>query len=428
MRNKFLLFRLLSITVFTITLFACNGTSPVEIQTAQTTTGTIVDKIQATGRVEAVRREVIRAKESIGIESVNVEEGDIVSAGTRLVNFDLTMANEEVRSATLKLEQADIELLRAKNQLKSSERAYADPAEREVHLMRQKSAYKTALIEKNAREREYRIIKELYDIGSESLTRLKQKEDLIKQADIKVKQAEKEIEEASQGVKNKDKTNVNREKLEADYEIALRQKKLAATQLQFAEDRLKRLKTVSPFNGTVTRVHVDPGMIVPAGQPIVTVSDLNKLQVRASVDEVDGGKIRVGQNAGISFEAFPDKSFFGKVSWVAPEAIVREMRTLVEALIKMDESTGLLKLANQVDIEIIVKEKAKALLIPIDALYHDPSPFVWRLNDNKAVKTPVETGISDLTHIEIISGLKIGDSIIYDDHHQLSDQTPVKAK
>lgn len=415
---------LVSVIVIVIA-WSANRTPAVNVVTTIIVTGDMSDRIQTTGRIEAVDQAVVRANDTVAIKTVLIREGDFVEADTRLIDIDLTTSVEEIKSAKLKLEQARIEVLQAETRLKSSERTYADPTERKLYLERKKSEYEIALIEKQAIEREYQIAEELYDIGSESLVRLKQKEDRVKQAEIKLAQAEKEIKEARQGVKDKDRTNVNRDRLEADYEIALRQKDLAAGNLEIAEDRLQRLQITPPIQGTVTRVHVAPGMMVAAGQPLVTVCDLDKFRVRALVDEIDGGRIRKGQHADIRFEAFPDRVFPGKVSWVSPEAIVRDMRTLVEALILLDAPTESLKIANQVDVEILVEEKTNILLLPLNALYHDPNPFVWRLENDKAMKTPIKIGIADMTNIEVVSGLKDGDIAIFDRHQVLKDRMPV---
>jgi HlyD family secretion protein len=385
---------------------------PKTVEIARTTPGDIVDYVKGTGRVEAVEEEVVRAKETMRVEKILLEEGEKVESGQLLLKIDLTEKEDAVQKARLKLEQSRIAVEEAKGKLQGSERTYGDPAEVQQNIRAKETTYEQAIIEKKAAERELKAAHELYDAGAESLLKLRAKEDRLKEADIRLAHAEEELEEAKQFFAKKEKTNINRATLKAEYERAARQEELAKAELDMAMSHLGRLQVASPINGTIVDIHVKEGMLIPAGQQILTIADLERLQVRTDVDEIDAGKIKTKQDALITFEAFAGKVFHGHVAKISPQAEIKKDRTVVEAMILIDEHTDLLKISNQVDIKIIVQRRDDVLRIPLTALHHDSAPFVWLYENGFANKVDVNTGLSDLDFVEIVDGLNEGDQVV----------------
>jgi multidrug resistance efflux pump len=109
----------------------------------------------------------------------------------------------------------------------------------------------------------------------------------------------------------------------AGEEIALAETDVAQAQaaLDEAQLRLERCERLAPFDGTVGMVNVREGEQVQQGDPILTLGDLSTLRVETTdLDEIDVARIAVGQRADITFDAFPDRVFTGRVIRVDPMA------------------------------------------------------------------------------------------------------------
>ena len=415
MKKRFLFVGVIILAIIgIIAFFDLAETKAKKVETVRVERGDIVDYIKATGRVEAVEDEVIRARETIRIDKILVEEGEMVKAGQELLRYDLSERKDDVQRAKLKLEQAEIAIGDAMSRLEASERTYADPSELEINLRSKESDYRQSVIEKETAERELKVCSELYKVGAESLLNLKAEEDRLKKAEVRLMLARIELEEAKEHFSKREKTKINRISLRTAYERALRRKALAEAELELAVSRLERLKVTSSLSGSVIKTDIKEGMFVAPGEKLMTIVDLKGLQVKAEVDEVDAGRIKKGQEAVITFDAFPGKEFYAHVDSVALQALIKDERTIVETVLLLDETTDLLKIANQVDVKIIVEKKKNVHLLSLSVVHGSGSPYVWLQKDGEARKVEVETGLMDLDAIEITGGLNEGDEVILD--------------
>jgi membrane fusion protein (multidrug efflux system) len=103
------------------------------------------------------------------------------------------------------------------------------------------------------------------------------------------------------------------DKAVSTYEVALAQVKLAEEQLRQAELNLGYTTITSPADGYVTRKSVETGNQVQVGQPLMAVVDLDNLYVVANYKETELERIRPGQDALFTVDAYPGKNFKGKV-------------------------------------------------------------------------------------------------------------------
>ena len=174
----------------------------------------------------------------------------------------------------------------------------------------------------------------------------------------------------------------------------------------------------------------------------MTMADLSKVRVRALVDEIDVGKVSIGQSVSIKVAAYRDKEFIGKVSKIEPRAYVQQNVTTFPVLIDIENDDNLLLIGMNTDVVIEVLNKDVAMSIPtmslrtrkdiytatsiIDIKKEDIDKFliekVQGENFNKFIvikdtkKGPylswVKVGVSDLANVEIIEGLS-QDDIVY---------------
>lgn len=104
--------------------------------------------------------------------------------------------------------------------------------------------------------------------------------------------------------------------------IAQSQARVAAARaaLNMARQQLADTEIFSPFDGVVLSQSAEPGAIVNAGTPVVTVAEIGKLWLRAYLSETDLGRVRLGQTATVTVDAFPAKTYPGHLSFISSEA------------------------------------------------------------------------------------------------------------
>ena len=205
----------------------------------------------------------------------------------------------------------------------------------------------------------------------------------------------------------------------------------------------------SPVRGTIISRPVEVGQVISSptsavggGTVLMTMADLSKVRVRALIDEIDVGKVSIGQIVSIKVAAYRDKEFFGIVKKVEPQARIEQNVTTFPVLIDIENDENLLLLGMNTDVVIEVLNKdvsvsaptmslrtrkdiysaASILNIPKAEVDNFLSDYVTGENFNKFIvikdtkKGPeltwVEIGASDLSNVEVITGLN-KDDLVY---------------
>lgn len=169
----------------------------------------------------------------------------------------------------------------------------------------------------------------------------------------------------------------------------------------------------SPISGTVFSIPIARYDFVPMGADLLRVADLTKIQVHADFDEADIAKLQSGQLVKINWDGRPNRTWHGHVVH-APMAVTAEgARDVGQCTIAVDDADGDLPADSHVTVVVTIATHPHALAIPREALHTDgPGRFVYRVVDDKLVKTPVDVGLADLFHAEIISGLTARDVVV----------------
>ena len=224
----------------------------------------------------------------------------------------------------------------------------------------------------------------------------------------------------------------------------------AKASLKQAETSLGYARIVSPVDGVVIARKVDVGQTVAASLQTPTLfsiaRDLTRMQIEASVDEADIGRIAEGQRAICRFDAWPDTTFEGTVTQVRLKSTVVSNVVTYTVIIRVDNSELKLKPSMTANVTIVTEEKKDVLKVPAAALRFTPpgdvlaafaaasgteqeegegsimglppmrrrngnrsddedEPVVWVVEDGKIVgSVPVgEQGISDRTWVEVLN-------------------------
>ena len=198
----------------------------------------------------------------------------------------------------------------------------------------------------------------------------------------------------------------------------------AQASLNQLEEQLSYTTVTSPIDGVVLSRDVQVGDAVSSilvlgstATLVMTLGDTHQVYVKGKVDESDIAKVYRGQAARIKVQSFPNKSFAGRVTKIAPLGVEKDNVTTFEVQISIDNPGGELKANMTANGEIVLEEHKNTLSIPEQAVLYDKdrNASVWvpdtHSKDGHRVLT-IKTGISNGSRIEVLSGLKSGDKVV----------------
>lgn len=199
--------------------------------------------------------------------------------------------------------------------------------------------------------------------------------------------------------------------LEAQVELARAQQKQAEAELRELLIRLEQTKVYAPINGQVSMRNVDVGALVGPSTPIVQIVNIKTLVTSTSVPESDVAKMRVGTNATIRVDAMPDQPFSGRVARISPVLDPSTRSATVE--IEIPNPNMQLRAEMFVRVEMNLESSRQAVLIPRQSLvYRGDSSGVYVVDRGQQTFRFIETGLTQDTHVEVLSNLAPGTVVV----------------
>ncbi|HUA91488.1 MAG TPA: efflux RND transporter periplasmic adaptor subunit [Terracidiphilus sp.] len=214
-------------------------------------------------------------------------------------------------------------------------------------------------------------------------------------------------------------------------EVARSQSALAEAEANLAAARQIEAQTQihAPVAGTVYSMDATPTSFAEAGKLLLQMGDLKRERVRAYFDEPDLGRLAVGQKITIKWDAKPGQEWHGHIVRLPVTVVTYATRTVGEVLVQIDDAdSGLLPDTN-VNVTVTTATAPDALSVPREALhFENGKPYVYRISGDQLVRTPVTTGVFNLTREAILSGLKEGDWVATGSMNgqQLQEGVPIK--
>jgi RND family efflux transporter MFP subunit len=282
----------------------------------------------------------------------------------------------------------------------------------------------------------------------------------LAQAELKLHDAEREFASQKalfdQGLLGSDRFKEAKNMLDQAVETV----RAARMRYQIVEDRgipisgnaaSQKARVTAPMSGVVIKRGVELGETVTSGVSsfnegtiLFTVADLKSLIIRVNLNEVDIAKVSVGQPVRVTLDAYPQKVFTGKVSFVAPSAELVEKIKVFKVEVSLDQLEESFRTGMSANVEILGEKREKAVSIPLEALQKRQEETVaYRLKENlkpeqieKARKAldgrnkfiwlsenwkeyfepvPVKAGIATLERVEVLAGLKPGQQVALED-------------
>jgi len=204
----------------------------------------------------------------------------------------------------------------------------------------------------------------------------------------------------------KQNSELAKESLGFDIESLTLQLKSQQLLVDALQRRVRELTIRSPVSGMVGNVQIVNKQAVAANQALITVVDLSAFEVEAVVPEGFANDIAALMEAEISLGG---STYPGLVTAISPEVVNREVSVRIRFSDTLPQN---LRQSQRVTAKIVLENKPNALIVNRGSFFDGFRGYVYKVQDNKALRVPVVLGGSSLKHIEIMDGLQEGDSII----------------
>ena len=232
--------------------------------------------------------------------------------------------------------------------------------------------------------------------------------------------AQARVAQAQAGLDQARANAVQEELRKADVTSAQASVARAQAQVDNAKIMLDYTTVRAPRDGVILQKIVEQGTIVTSGRSvvgqgtdIVQLGDLTKMFVEVQLDEVDVGKVQVGQPVSISIDAFLDEQFHGVVTRIDPQAVSQQNITTVLTTVQVKNPDKRLKPEMTATCEFLVGQVENALYLPSRAVEKMDGKYgVMMATDQELTAASVQVGLVGDENTEILAGLKEGDEVI----------------
>lgn len=203
-----------------------------------------------------------------------------------------------------------------------------------------------------------------------------------------------------QGTFDPDGTSQSTELTEAWYE------------LETASLLLEQTQITAPFDGILSGIKVNSGENVEAYQPILTLLDSEKTLVNFALEEADLRELNLGDPINVTLSAFPATTLKGEVTAIGSK-VQPNGTVFIEGVVALPEGITIFS-GMTVDVIVETRRSENTLILNSSAVFQeiDGTSYVWKVDAlGNQEKVIVQPGISDLTNVEILNGLKVGDLV-----------------
>ena len=360
------------VLVVAVSVWAFSGSKrkeQVDFVTEKVAPGNIQSSITATGTIEPVTSVTVGTQVSGIVSKLYVDYNSVVKKGQVIAELDKSNLMSQLNSAKANLQQMQANLRKAQEDL----------AYQHANFNRYKTLYNKGLVSAN----DFETARLSYQTASQSVSSVRQQ----------VNAAQEEV-------------------------------KRAQTNLGYAT-------ITSPIDGIVLSKSVEEGQTVAASfstpELFTIAQDLTNMQVVANVDEADIGGVKEGERVTFTVDAYPDETFQGTVKQVRQEATTTNNVVTYEVVISAPNANLKLKPGLTANVTIFTAERSGVLSVSSKALRYTPTKEtvghmkivdgggkskVWVIEGNTIKSVPVNIGMTDGTHTQILSGVSRGQVIV----------------
>jgi HlyD family secretion protein len=403
------------IITWSVLLFVCGGgvfaafrygvgTTKVDVPVAKARTAEFVIAVRTRGEVRSVRAEVLTAPQVPNPRIVHLaESGKPIKAGEVVCEFDAAQQEQTYLEKDTSVRTVDSEIV----QMKATQKITNEMDS--MNLLTSQYNVERAKLEASKAE----VVSEI--------------EGAKNRIDVGV----------SEGDLDQVKTTVKSHKIsnDADMEREEQKKDKTVRDADRAKSYLSKMVLRAPHDGVVNilpnfRSAGSFGSTPPpfkegdqawTGAAIAEIPDLTQMRLELKLDEVDRGKIKLGQKIKVRVDAIPEKEFLAELDWISPIAAVsfRGMGLtdkLFPARATLKNLDPRLRPGMTGSAEVVIESQPNTLLIPARASFlHNGKPAVWVQKGAEFTIRSIEVGARNDTDIIVKSGLKPGEVVALED-------------
>jgi len=328
--------------------------------------GSITESVYASGIIKSAKQYNVFATVSGTIQSIQVQEGDLVKIGSPLVSLSNEISKFNLENAQLSAQFSDARLNQNKlNDAKQFEELQFSKMKLDSSMYaRQQSLWSQNVGTKVELEQK----------------ELNYKNSIITYQSAKVRYDDLKRQIALSSEQSKNLLGISK-KMESDFTVK------------------------SEINGMVFSLQKEIGEMVNPQTPIALIGDPNHFTLEMQVDEYDIFKVAVGQVVYVSMDSYKGKVFEARISKISPVMNERTKTFMVEAQFK--EVPEKLYPFITFEANIVIKSREKVLLIPRNLLVNDST-----VENSKGELIKIKTGLMDFQMVEVLSGLAESDELI----------------
>lgn len=355
------------------------------VRTAKASYQDLIVTSRTNGKVEPINDFVSHAPAPGIVSSVHVKEGQKVDAGTLLVTLNPNVAESQLAAAEAAVVTAQSGAQDVRSGGTQDEKILLNG---ELHA---------AQLQYQQAQQTLKTLQQLQAKGAASSS--------------EVQGAMQRLNSAQASLATVEKRTTSRY---SSLDRSRSQAQLMQSQAALKSARAALSDTIvhAPFAGTVYYLPVKPFDFLNAGEVMVRLADLSKMQIRAYFDEPEIGKLAVGQSVVVTWEARPDKTWHGHIIHTPSTIIPYGTRNVGECLITVDDAKDDLLPNTNVIVHVTTSQQQHVLTLPREALRtRGNQNFVYKIVKGKLVSTPVQIGGSNLTLVEITGGINENDTI-----------------
>jgi HlyD family secretion protein len=355
------------------------------VRVAQAAYGPLASTVSTNGRVEPVVNYEVHSPIATTVKAVYIQPGDKVPAGRLLMTLDDTQARARLATAEsgVKAAQAALEAATHNGTLQERQTAAAE--------------LERAKLEGDQAKHDLDALTKLASTGAASQGEVAAARERLETAEANLHAAQ---ESATSRYSPADVARARAALDDAQANLAAARQIVAQTSVH------------APAAGTVYSLNAGPTEFAEEGKLLLQLADLRNERVRAYFDEPEIGRLAVGQEIRITWDAKLGRAWNGHIERTPVTVITYGTRHVGEVLVKIDDADEDLLPDTNVTVTVTTSSEPNALRLPREALHaENGKPYVYKVVEGGLQRADVTTGTINLTQVAILSGLKTGDTV-----------------
>jgi HlyD family secretion protein len=399
-----------------------SGQAVMRVEVVRPERQTVRRSVGEPGQIEAYEVTSIYAKVSGYVQKWTVDIGTKVTKGQVLAVLSVPELDAEAEQKQATVEEAEAKLAQAKAAEAVSQ---ANLASSRAKLTEVQAGIKRVDADLARWQAEFKRVEQLFNERAQTGSLLDETRSKLKSSESAREEVYAQVKTAEAAVRQ---IQAMLDKARSDVTAAAASIKVARFDAQRIQAMRSYATIVAPYDGVVTRRNVDVGDLTAPGiqgQALFTVARDDLVRIAVSVPEMYATAVDPRDRVLIRLQALAGKDFEGKVtrtSWTL-DAKNRTLRTEID----VPNPGGTLRPGLYAYATVIVEEHPDVLTVPATAVVSEKDKsYCVAVVEGKAVRRPIEVGLSDGTRTEVVSGLKGNEAVVKANAASFTDGQPIE--